>query len=150
MSVSSTDADQIQREMRNVREELRTDVREVVSNTQDWMDAARVLMEWQTYVRRYPWACLGAALAAGYLVVPSRMKVLRPDTESLIELAKAKKLVVQVDSPGTKQPSMVKSLLGMAAGTAMQVGMAIVSKQLNQYLATAGQTPPSRREGAYP
>lgn len=150
MSTSPNDAENIQREMRQVREELRADVREVVSNTQDLMDAARVLTQWQTYVRSYPWACLGAAAAVGFFVVPSRPRVIKPDTESLMELARAKKLVVQVDSPAAKQPGMMKGLLGMAAGTAMQIGMAIVSKQLNHVLASAAQSqPPTRREGAY-
>jgi hypothetical protein len=149
MSTSSNDAETIQREMRLVREELRADVREVVSNTQDLMDAARVLTQWQTYVRNYPWACLGAAAAVGFFVVPSRPKVIKPDTESLMELARSKKLVFQVDPPAAKQPGMMKSLLGMAAGTAMQLGMGIVSKQLNQFIASAAQAPPTRREGAY-
>lgn len=149
MSNSPNDAENIQREMRQVREELRADVREVVSNTQDLMDAARVLTQWQTYVRRYPWACLGAAAAVGYFVVPSQTRVIKPDTESLMELARSKKLVVQVDSTAAKQPGMMKGLLGMAAGTAMQIGMAIVSKQLNQFLASAAQAPPTRREGAF-
>ena len=80
--------------------------------------------------------------------MPSRARVIKPDTESLMELARSKKLVVQMDSPAAKQPGMLKGLLGMAAGTAMQIGMAIVSKQLNQFLASA-QSPPTRREGAF-
>jgi len=135
------DASQIQLEMQQVRAELRNDVREMVSNAQDMVDAAWVLTQWQTYVRRYPWACAAAAAAAGYLVVPSRPKILRPDTESLMELAKQKKLVVQMNTPATPQPSMVKSLIGMAAGTALQFGMAFASKHLNQFLAAAVQPP---------
>lgn len=36
------------------------------------------LSDWRSYVRRYPWASVGAAAVLGYLLVPSRAK---PDAE---------------------------------------------------------------------
>jgi len=102
-----SDAAKIQREMHQVRAELRDDVEEMV-------DSARVLGQWRAYVHRYPWLCLGAAAAVGYFLVPSRIMVLRPDTESLMELARSKKLVVNMNGPEKKQPGIVSSLVGMA------------------------------------
>jgi len=142
MSDTAFQAEQIQQEMHHVRAELRDDV-------QDMVASARVLREWRAYVRSYPWACLGAAAAVGYLIVPSRMMVIRPDAASLLELAKQKKLTVKMDQFAQK-PSLVSSLLGMAAGTLMQAGVALVTKQVNEYLARSEGAAPVRREGAFP
>lgn len=134
-------ADDIQREMRHVRTELRADVQEVV-------ESARGLGEWSAYVRSYPWFCLGAAAAVGYLLVPSRMTILRPDTASLLELARQNKLVVQMNQTAQK-PSLVRGLMGMAAGSLAQAGMALVTQQLNQFLAAHDGAPPRPREGDF-
>lgn len=141
MAQTSQEADDIQREMRQVRVELRDDVKDMVAS-------ARVLRDWQAYVRSYPWLCVGAAATLGYFLVPSRMMVIRPDTASLLDLAKQQKLVVKMDQMAQK-PSLVRSLLGMAAGTLMQAGMAVATKQINEFLASANGQPPPRREGAY-
>jgi len=142
MSDTAFQAEQIQQEMQHVRAELRDDV-------QDMVASARVLGEWRAYVRSYPWACLGAAAALGYFLVPSRMMVIRPDAASLLELAKQKKLTVKMDQFAQK-PSLMRSLLGMAAGTLMQAGVALVTKQVNEYLARSEGAAPPRREGAFP
>jgi uncharacterized protein YhaN len=142
MSETTRQAEDIQQEMRQVRAELRDAVQEVV-------ESAAVLKEWRAYVRSYPWVCLGAAAAAGYFLVPSRMTVIRPDTASLLDLAKKQKLVVKMDHLAQK-PSLLRSLLGMAAGTLMQAGVALATKQVNEYLSrTEGMHAP-RREGAFP
>ena len=48
MSVSTTPAaEEIQRQMRSVRSELRDDVQDIV-------ESARVMTDWQYYVRSYP------------------------------------------------------------------------------------------------
>jgi len=57
--------------MEEVRCELDEDVQEIV-------EGARVMGEWRYYVRTYPWICLGAALAGGYLIVPSVLKLANP------------------------------------------------------------------------
>jgi len=142
MSQTPLEADDIQRVMRHMRAELREDALDLAAS-------ARGLRDWQAYVRSYPWLCLGAAAAAGYFLVPSRMMVIRPDTASLLELAKQQKLVVKMDQIAQK-PSMVRSLAGMAAGTLMQVGMALVTKQMNQFLASATHGEQAQREGSLP
>jgi hypothetical protein len=58
LSSSSNDADQIQREMRAIRAELRDDVHDIV-------ESANKMADWTSYVTAYPWLCGGAALAAG-------------------------------------------------------------------------------------
>lgn len=55
----------IRQRMKEVRQELDEDVQEIV-------EGARDLRDWRSYVRSYPWVCLGAAVAVGYLIVPRR------------------------------------------------------------------------------
>ena len=83
----TNDADEVQRQMREVRAELRDDVKELVVSAHEMTD-------WKRYVRAYPWLCVGGALAAGFLIIPQRSVIVRPDAEGLIELAKRNKLVV--------------------------------------------------------
>jgi hypothetical protein len=60
---SQMQAQDIQREMQQVRAKLGADVRHLAQQ-------ARNTVDWRHYVRRYPWVCLGGAAAAGYLLVP--------------------------------------------------------------------------------
>ena len=55
--------------IRQRMEEVRCDLDEDV---QDIVEEARDMGQWRYYVRSYPWVCVGAALAAGYLIVPRR------------------------------------------------------------------------------
>jgi hypothetical protein len=141
MSQSPNEADDIQRKMREVRAELRDDV-------QDLMVSAHQLADWTLYVKAYPWLCVGAALAAGFLIVPGRSVIMKPDAEGLIELAKKHKLVVKMDesTPQKKKSgSMFASLLGLAASTVLQTGLKVATQQLSQ--AMQPTTPPARSNG---
>jgi hypothetical protein len=55
----------IQRRMAQIRHELHVEAREVVKGAQS-------LTDWRNLVRNHPWLTLGAAAAAGYLIVPRR------------------------------------------------------------------------------
>lgn len=134
-------ADQIQQEMRQVRAELRQDVQELVAN-------ARVMADWQHYVRSYPWVFVGVAAGLGFLLVPSRSQVIRADAKSLMDLAKHDKLVVKVQSQQPQQRhGLVGSLARMAASSLLQGGMAFVSQQVGQMAEAFRHAPPPRREG---
>lgn len=60
---NSPETNAIRQRMEEVRCDLDEDVQEIV-------EGARDMGKWRYYVRTYPWICLGAALAAGYLIVP--------------------------------------------------------------------------------
>jgi len=128
---TTTDATEIQRQMREVRAELRDDVQELAASAAEMAD-------WTQYVRAYPWLCVGGALAAGFLLVPSRSVVIKPDAEGLIELAKRHKLVVKMDDkeqhtqPKKKGRGFLGELLSMASGVLLQRGAAILSQQITQ------------------
>jgi hypothetical protein len=120
-------AEDLQRQMQQVRVEMREDVQVMVAN-------AREMTDWTWYVRTYPWVCVGAAAAIGFLVVPSRSRpVIKPDAKDLIELAKHQKIVVKMEEPKSSS-SLLGTLARMAAGSLLQGGMAVVSHQLDQML----------------
>lgn len=127
MSDAASTADALQRQMQQVRAEMREDVREMVAS-------AREMTDWTWYVRTYPWFCLGAAAAVGYLVIPARRDpVLKPDVKDLLELAKHQKIVVKMDD-SKSSPTVVGTLMRMAAGSLLQGGLAVVTQQIDQYL----------------
>jgi hypothetical protein len=143
-ATSSSDADEIQRQMREVRVELRDEMQELVGN-------ARELTDWPTYVRAYPWLCVGAAFAVGFLIVPSRSTVIRPDAEGLMELARRNKLIVKMDTPPPKKRGgLVADLVGMAAGALLQRGIGLVSEQLTRAMEAAAKTPSNGHPGGTP
>lgn len=55
----------ILRRMEQIRRGLDEDVQDIVEGARDFGN-------WRYYVRAYPWICLGAAVAGGYLIVPRR------------------------------------------------------------------------------
>jgi hypothetical protein len=131
--------------MREVRQELREDVQDLVCNAQDMAD-------WTIYVRAYPWLCVGAALAAGFLIVPQRPVTIRPDAEGLIELAKRNKLVVKMEEtppPAKKRGGLLSQLVSLALATLLQGGMKVVSSQLSQAMDAATKPHPNGRPGVH-
>jgi hypothetical protein len=79
MTQNSDETNAIRQRMEEVRRDLDQDVQGIVEGTRDMGD-------WRSYVRSYPWVCAGAAVAAGYLLVPRRRAATQPDAEALAEL----------------------------------------------------------------
>jgi len=144
MLPGSSPADDVQREMREVRQDLRQDVQELVVS-------ANRMADWKLYVRAYPWACVGAALAAGFFIVPQRPVIVKPDAEGLVELAKRNKLVVKMEEtpPQKKRGGLLAQLISMAAATLLQGGLSVASAQLKQAFASAEAPPSNGRPGVH-
>jgi hypothetical protein len=141
MSTSTPNADDIARQMRDVRTELREDVQEIVEN-------ARVLTDWQYYVRSYPWLCLGAAAVVGYLLVPPRVQVIKPDPQLLAELVKQHQVQLKAEVQPQPGPTLMGRLVRMGAGMALQGAMAVASHGLNQFLQQLA-APPAASTGGF-
>jgi hypothetical protein len=142
INTPATSGEEIQRQMRQVRRELGEDVREIVEN-------ARTMTDWRHYVRSYPWVCLGAAALVGYLIVPARPQVIKPDAATLAEWAKSQKLVIEPTGAIQTKPSLARQLAGMAAGALLQGGIAMAKQYALQQLAAVAQhngVEPERRE----
>lgn len=126
MATVASPADEIQREMRQVRVELRDNVQEIVSG-------AREIADWKYYARMYPWLTVAAAAFVGYLVVPPRATVIRPDPEALLELAKHQQLSVHMEQPGQSPTSFMSRIAGVVTATAGQAALALASRQAQQF-----------------
>ena len=53
---------------------------EIDGDMEDMAASARTMVDWKHYVKTYPWVCLGAAAALGFLIVP---KAIHGDTPRL-------------------------------------------------------------------
>lgn len=127
MATASPSAEEIQREMRQVRAELRGDMQQIV-------EQANGLSDWQAYVRAYPWAAMGAAAVVGYLLVPARPVIIRPDAKEMMELAKANRLEFEpIAKSKNSRPGIMGSILNYAGSTLLQLGIAAVTQQLSQF-----------------
>jgi len=126
-------ADDISAKMRQVRVDLHDDMDNVV-------ESAREMTDWKTYVHRYPWVCLGAAAAIGYLVIPAKVRVVSPDPKALLKLAKDNKLVVDADPTPKASSGIAGALFGFVANAATRAAIAYVSQQAGKYVgAHAGE-----------
>jgi hypothetical protein len=76
----------IRQRMEEVRCELDEDVQEFVED-------ARGMGQWRYYVRTYPWVCVGAAVAAGYFVVPRRPVGIQVDAPASPGMANQSRLL---------------------------------------------------------
>jgi len=116
-------AEKIRRRMAELRRELECDVREVSRG-------ARVYSDWKFYVRKFPWAVAGAALLAGYMLVPKRKPIVKPDAETIAELVKQKKIRVESVTPDPNKPGLMKSLLMMGLTWAVRQGVQYATQQM--------------------
>jgi hypothetical protein len=118
-------ADEIRRRMAELRRDLALDVREVSRN-------ARVMTDWRFYVRRFPWAMVGVAAVAGYLLIPKRkeVKVIAPDPDALAQMFKKEQLKLQTPAGRKESPGLMKSIVLMGLSWAAKAGANYMGEQL--------------------
>lgn len=129
-------ADAIRNRMKHLRRELR-------DNVQDVVESARTMTDWRVYVRANPWFFAGAAAAAGYLMVPKKVEIVRPDPQTLLKLAKKEKLVVEPKQRPQRRAGLSTLLFDMAANAIMRGAIAYVGQQLGK---VSGQQVAQSRE----
>lgn len=128
MSEDKPTAEEVQREMSAIRRQMDDDWRGVVEN-------ARELSDWKHYVRAYPWASFGVAAAIGFMIVPQRLKVMSPDADTLVKLAKDNRLIVSQDREAHAQPSLLKAALTLITSSMLRSGVALAGQQIGRLLA---------------
>jgi len=133
VATASNDIDKILRRMAEIRRELHEDMQGVVAG-------AEAVTDWRRYVRLYPWAAVGAAIAIGYLVVPRRRRSVSEVVDRVVpRVAEA----VRVETPSEKKVEVKKErkagLLGALGGMIMPVivraGQGYVSQFLERWIA---------------
>jgi hypothetical protein len=120
--MAEDEAQVICRRMEELRGVLTTDVREVGRG-------ARVMTDWTFYVCRFPWATLGLAAAAGFILVPKKKAIISPDQEALADLVRKNHLRLNVDHKREK-PSLLGALVAMAATGAAKAATAYVGERM--------------------
>jgi hypothetical protein len=128
----SLETQAILQRMSEVRCDLDEDVQEIV-------EGARGMGKWRYYVRTYPWVCLGAALAAGYLIVPRRQSGIRPDAQTLAELANQSRLLATSHLP--PQGNARGMLLAFVGNLVMRGVTSYALQQAGKLIATQPAAP---------
>ena len=70
----------VQSRMQGVRRDIDQDLKDVSAS-------ARGMIDWKHYVKAYPWVCVGAAAALGFLIVPKRSAATNADLPTPAEPA---------------------------------------------------------------
>jgi hypothetical protein len=131
-------ADEIRRQMQFARQRVRDEVDEVV-------DGAKQFADWRFYPARFPWATMGMAALLGYAAIPRRLEIVSPDANTLEELARRHKLVVDPKPSGARKRSVLDALVTMTGKVLIRAGMAYASQHVGRLFgetaAAAEETP---------
>jgi hypothetical protein len=117
---------------------------EIDGDMEDMAASARSMVDWKHYVKTYPWVCLGAAVALGFLIVPKRSRVIRPDLATLTELARTGHLVGKPASAATH--GLIDALLATVANIAVQRATAYLGQSMGRLLGKTNQCETSRHD----
>jgi hypothetical protein len=117
---------------------------EIDGDMEDMAASARTMVDWKHYVKTYPWGCLGAAAALGFLIVPKQSRVIRPDLATLTEPARTGPLVVKPASAATH--GLIDALLATVANIAVQRATAYLGQSMGRLLGKTNQCETSRHD----
>lgn len=118
-----TTAEDLRARMAGVRSSLESDVEEVTANAKD-------LTDWRYYVRQHPLPLAGAAVALGYLLVPTSTHVVQPSARQLSKLARDEKVYISnKPQKASRDSSLMSKALSIGAAFAARAATAYVSQQ---------------------
>ena len=124
--------DEIRRQMAQIRHDLHQDVSNVVSGVSEVVNEVSEVMDWRSALRGHPYMLVGAALAAGYLIVPGRKEVAEPGQNSLASMVVPESLTRK---KRFRLVSFAAELLWPIATQAIQAYALIwIENRLKQYL----------------
>ena len=98
--------DTVRARMQGIRCEIDQDLEDVSAS-------ARSMVDWKHYVEAYPWACLAAAAALGFLIVPKRSATINVDVAAPSESAET----------GHSAPSATRGLVDAIVAAAVSVAV---------------------------
>lgn len=112
----------IRREMHEIRLGLGGEVAGIVNNAQQ-------MLNWKHYVRSHPWGSLAVSVALGYFAIPRRLETVQPDPDTLAELARDNRLVVEHKPVAHAKPGMMASLASFAGNMVLRTGLTYLRQQ---------------------
>ena len=117
-------------EARDVVERMSALRRELVHDVEHVAESAKAMTDWTFYVRRFPWAAVGVAAAAGFLLVPRKKTTVTPTADQLAALVNNKEFVAAATNQLKAPQSMLKGLAATIAAMAGRAALAYVTEQI--------------------
>jgi hypothetical protein len=115
--------------------------RELVHDVEHVAESAKAMTDWTFYVRRFPWAAVGVAAAAGFLLVPRKKTSVTPTAEQLAALVQNKQFVAAATDQLKPPTSLLKGLAATLAAMAGRAALAYVTEQIRAKAASATREP---------
>lgn len=129
-------AEKICKRMAELRRELTHDVEDVTRS-------AKAMASPSFYVRKFPWATLAIAAGVGYMLIPKKKQVIKPDMEALAELIRKNQMNINPAKAAEESQGMVKTLAVMGLTWAAKAGMNYVIQQLTTVATKATEPKPA-------
>jgi hypothetical protein len=159
-TTTANSVEDIRRSMAQIRQRLHQDMQGVVAG-------AEAASDWKHYVRLYPFAALGLALAGGFLIVPRRRRSVSGTAEKAAEVVVAKltgaadsaamgtkRAADEVKSEAKAHPKATKGIVGamltLAGSVALKYGQSYalnfvenwIAQQQHQHAGPPPSSPP--------
>jgi hypothetical protein len=137
------EADDIRRQMAEIRSQLHQDMRGVVN-------VAATATDWRSYVRGRPWLAIGLAFTSGFLLVPGRSRPSRLVVQpSAVDMGNSQ-AAVKAEKPG--RLTLFRRLLGAVGPIAVRAGQSYAMNYVENLLANqqAGPRPEAASRPASP
>jgi uncharacterized membrane protein YqjE len=124
VGAASNNVDEIRHQMSQTRRVLLKEVRESV-------DGSVRLYDWRRYVRMFPWAVFGSAVAAGYWIVPKRNRTAPADFATEVSLPEVRGAIAETRGESKDRAKTHQSPLS----TAWEIALPVVIRAAQGYAA---------------
>jgi hypothetical protein len=133
MRNDNEDAERIRRQMQHVRQDMGDELKGIVLG-------ARQLSDWRYYVKQHPWACLGAAFAVGFALMPGKRTPAQAEIDRLLAQLRSSTRTVNALGSAPGASGLLGRLVALAAPIVIRSATSFVSNQLSG--ARRPQSPP--------
>lgn len=130
-------------EARDVVERMAVLRRELVHDVEHVAESAHAITDWTFYVRRFPWAAVGIAAAAGFLIVPRKKTTVTPTPEQLAALAHSKDFVAAATNQLKPPESVLKGIAATLAAMAGRAALSYITEQIRAKAAASAHSEPT-------
>lgn len=126
----NTEGEVIRSQMAALRGAIGHDVEHTVAGL-------RTMVDWRHFVRHHPWACVGAAALAGFVLIPSKPKiVLQADDHTVARFGRGRGFHAQSSTGGK---GAVEAIARMAGQFALRAATAYVTRRISESFAGGGR-----------